>query len=155
MINHHYSWEINIFLNFFRDFPICFRTFVGSSGTYPGVQNRSLGATFVKFWKFPKCGPKLPGAHGAHGPRPLGPIGPIFCFNICLWLNLIFICLSVLPIELPIELLIESVRQITVDRACRIGRPHVMLQGYRYRPWTMNYVLWTRVHGLWTLDSGP
>ena len=70
-------------LKTFRDFPTFFRTCLGSSGTYPGVQNRSLGATFVKFSKNSKFGPKAPGAHRAHGPRPLGPIGPIFVLSKC------------------------------------------------------------------------
>ena len=57
MINHHVLKIFEIFL----DFPIFFRTFLGSSETYPGVQNRSLGTTFPKFWKFPKWSGKCLG----------------------------------------------------------------------------------------------
>ena len=80
MINHLYLWLIIILSRFPKIVDDLWRfcwTFLGSSGTYPGVQNRSLGATFVKFWKSSKFGPKVPRAHRAHGPRPLGPIGPI------------------------------------------------------------------------------
>ena len=48
----------------FRDFPRfsdIFRIFLGSSGTYQGVQNRSLGATFPKFWKISKWSRKCLG----------------------------------------------------------------------------------------------
>ena len=81
-------------LKIFRDFWKKNRTLLGSFGTYPGVQNRSLGATFPTIWKFPKWSRKwlgrsrrLPG-----GPRtPLTNIN--LSGNLTFFLTFFFKCL--------------------------------------------------------------
>ena len=112
MINHH-------FLKIFRDFPRfsnIVRIFLGSSGTYPGVQNRSLGATFQNFrnlqngpksvWKGPGGSQESPGPHTKIwiSPEILHFLNIFFycllncllyCLLYCL-LNCLLNCLSVL-----------------------------------------------------------
>ena len=82
-------------------------SFLGFSGTYPGVQNRSLGSTFQKFGNFlngPESVWEAPGG-SQESPGPHTKILNVPEFFILS--NLYFLmayCIAYLPIVLPIEL---------------------------------------------------
>ena len=90
MVNHH-----------FLDFPTFFWTLLGSFGTYPGVQNRPTGATFVKFGNLKIW---VQGPWGPQGPWSKAPGAHIIFKHIFVIDFNIYFYLIELPIELPIVL---------------------------------------------------